>query len=402
MMQIRNILAVLLLTMPMALWGQSNGATVEVVDNNIKYKLDEDKKEAMVVAYESDDDKSLYTGNIVIRAQIKYNSKDYTVNGVDINAFEDSEELETVRFEPGINAQIYSECFNGCEKLYLIDFQDVRLKADTDPGPFDKHFLHCYDLRYIITNTNNYADQSPFVEATKIENIYMGGTHPDSVEVKIYAPEVNWTPEESPTRLRKYNSVMIPKGFHWASFVSYTDVDFDTDDQGNDKSEHIGAYVATQYDATKVTLTRVHKVPKDTPALIYTDEPDGSNDKYIIFNSISDGDDISTNFLNGSTSVRKKVTDKNIYALVNNINYDNSLVNVPQNIYIPPFTAYLKLPAGGTGSQSISIVIDDPTGMDNITTDESVNQLMYLLNGKVAPEGYKGVVIMNGKKVIIK
>ena len=54
--------------------------------------------------------------------------------------------------------------------------------------------------------------------------------------------------------------------------------------------------------------------------------------------------------------------------------------------------------AGG-GNVSVTLSISQPTGISQIKTDETKSQA-YTLTGTLAQAGYKGVVIINGKRVI--
>ena len=46
--------------------------------------------------------------------------------------------------------------------------------------------------------------------------------------------------------------------------------------------------------------------------------------------------------------------------------------------------------------------VSAPTGINNAVVEEKVNGVVYNLNGQRVNNSYKGVVIVNGKKVVKK
>lgn len=65
--------------------------------------------------------------------------------------------------------------------------------------------------------------------------------------------------------------------------------------------------------------------------------------------------------------------------------------------------AYLKAAKDATGGAKAYLFSDDPTGIDTLeTTEKAAKQPMYNLAGQQVGDNYKGIVIVNGKKVIKK
>ena len=74
-----------------------------------------------------------------------------------------------------------------------------------------------------------------------------------------------------------------------------------------------------------------------------------------------------------------------------------------QNVYIPPFRAYVEAPATAAPQLNATIGDGNTTGIQNIrTVDQDGTEHWYDLSGKRIATPEKGVYILNGKKVVVK
>ncbi|MDO5447685.1 MAG: leucine-rich repeat protein [Prevotellaceae bacterium] len=64
--------------------------------------------------------------------------------------------------------------------------------------------------------------------------------------------------------------------------------------------------------------------------------------------------------------------------------------------------AYLPKSAVPSSAKELTFVFDDTTGINNVSLGTNANAAMYNLNGVRVSEGYKGIVIKNGKRFINK
>lgn len=69
-------------------------------------------------------------------------------------------------------------------------------------------------------------------------------------------------------------------------------------------------------------------------------------------------------------------------------------------VSIKAFRGYIK---ANTSAHSLDVVFDgETTGIENVKQAKAVSNVMYNLQGQRVSEGHKGLVIINGKKVIVK
>ncbi|MBQ9232026.1 MAG: hypothetical protein IJ190_12760 [Prevotella sp.] len=86
----------------------------------------------------------------------------------------------------------------------------------------------------------------------------------------------------------------------------------------------------------------------------------------------------------------------------NNENGNFSQVTEANAVSIAPFRAYI-IATGGAAARDLDIVIDGlSTGISEAKKAQSTDSAIYNLNGQRVSADYKGVVIKNGKKVVMK
>lgn len=150
--------------------------------------------------------------------------------------------------------------------------------------------------------------------------------------------------------------------------------------------------------AGKLNFTKVDAPKADTP---YLYAKKGSNGAITGSNvSISTGGvgtaEVGEWQMKGT--FQKEVMTDNVYFLSGSTLYRNT-----GNLTINPFRAYFVYTSAGV--KSVEIYVDDtPTGIVLLENGELMekNANRYSLSGQVVDESYKGVVIVNGKKMMNK
>ena len=159
------------------------------------------------------------------------------------------------------------------------------------------------------------------------------------------------------------------------------------------------AFIATSATASTVTMTSVDKVPAGTPIVVKATETGSA----INVNVTTTTDDVSANLLkagDGTTSIGG--TSKYDYLLS-----DGKFYRAEEGT-IAVGKAYLHLDAApAAGSRELSIVFEgETTGISNVDVNTNdnfdANAPMYNLAGQRVTKSYKGVVIVNGKKMLNK
>ena len=157
----------------------------------------------------------------------------------------------------------------------------------------------------------------------------------------------------------------------------------------------LNAYIVKADGVTgdKVTLTQVNKVPAGT-GLILRGTP---NNTYDLNTYEGNGNDVTGNLMKGSATGKTTPETNAAYILSNGEFHPWSGTGD-----IAAGKAYLNVSIGA-GAKALSISFADETGISNAVVAEAANAgtgKMYNLSGQLVSEGYKGIVIVNGKKVI--
>lgn len=157
--------------------------------------------------------------------------------------------------------------------------------------------------------------------------------------------------------------------------------------------ENTKIYTVTAKDETKATLTEVTgRIPAQTPVLLKTSDAN----RTMTLTAATTGDAINTNgnllqATNGSAV-------SNVYRL----GCGAEGVGFYQYSATNPANGIVYLPNAG-GAKALTFSFGDVTGISNAAAAEAANAgtgKMYNLSGQIVGEGYKGIVIVNGKKVI--
>lgn len=188
-------------------------------------------------------------------------------------------------------------------------------------------------------------------------------------------------------------------------------------------------YKLSSYDNGKVRFTKVDATVANKPYLFIPDKNKADVMKIQVTGSVdisstteyetytsNAGTDYSTRF-NGvyrkKTFTEQDLNNYDIYGWTSNTDGNGYFRKAGAGASVAPCRAYIRLAKGGAGIGSaparLSVEFDDgeTTGIDTIGTavsgaDGGADAPMYNLQGQRVSGSYKGVVIKNGRKMIVK
>jgi hypothetical protein len=156
------------------------------------------------------------------------------------------------------------------------------------------------------------------------------------------------------------------------------------------------AYTAT-LDGETVTLTAVNNVPANTGVVLKGTE--GSYKIPVIASSTTARGALAGNA--SEATAYNAVAGKTLYVLTKDGDSDAQFNPVNEGS-IAAGKAYLPVTAGGTSKLRV-VIEGDATGIAALEAADAVESgVMYNLAGQQVNAAYKGIVIKNGKKFIIK
>ncbi len=91
----------------------------------------------------SSTDGTKYAGTVIIPSAVEYNNKTYTVTGINVGAFKNCNELNSVTIPESVTS-IYSDAFNGCSALTSVNMTNGVKKI------WDRAFADCRSLTSIV------------------------------------------------------------------------------------------------------------------------------------------------------------------------------------------------------------------------------------------------------------
>ena len=175
----------------------------------------------------------------------------------------------------------------------------------------------------------------------------------------------------------------------WATYVTARSVDFS---KTSDVKAYTVAYSATD-DA--ITLTPVTAVPGNTAVVL-----EGNQGDYT-FTTTTDAAAVSDNNLKFYTKATKVAKAKTVYILANN---NGTVGFCPATVgsTVPAYKGYLSI-SGGTSAKNFFALDGTATGINSIAADKANGRdVRFNLAGQRVDKNYKGVVIVNGKKQLVK
>ena len=175
----------------------------------------------------------------------------------------------------------------------------------------------------------------------------------------------------------------------WATYVTARSVDFS-------KTSDIKAYTVA-YSATDdaITLTPVTAVPGNTAVVLKGNQGDYT------FTTTTEATAVSKNDLKFYTKATSVDKAKTVYILANN---NGTVGFCPATVgsTVPAYKGYLSI-SGGTTAKNFFALDGTATGINSIAADKANGRdVRFNLAGQRVDKNYKGVVIVNGKKQLVK
>lgn len=175
----------------------------------------------------------------------------------------------------------------------------------------------------------------------------------------------------------------------WATYVTARSVDFS-------KTSDVKAYtVAYSTTDDAITLTPVTAVPGNTAVVLKGNQGDYT------FTTTTNAAAVSKNDLNFYTKATEVAKAKTVYILANN---NGTVGFCPATVgsTVPAYKGYLSI-SGGTTAKNFFALDGTATGINSIAADKANGRdVRFNLAGQRVDKNYKGVVIVNGKKQLVK
>lgn len=190
--------------------------------------------------------------------------------------------------------------------------------------------------------------------------------------------------------IKEYQDQAKVSSAGWATFVSRRAVDFSN-------TSNISAYTV-KYDATgnKVTLTPVRAIPGNTAVVIK-----GKEGIYNLQRS-NESTAVANNDLKFSDTDTKVASPFNIYVLAQQGD-GCGFYPVKAGETLAPFKGYLYIKTASSAAKPFYAIGNTTTGINNAVVEaKNVDGVRYNFAGQRVNNSYKGLVIVNGHKVIIK
>ena len=225
-------------------------------------------------------------------------------------------------------------------------------------------------------------------------------------KVKMYntTPEFNYNNEI--VSLVRDVEATIPAGKEWITFCSTANLDFSEAIEGLK-----GAYTITAHadKATTLTATKMTGKVKAGTGLLLRAAEKKDVDQVITIPVAATGDEQPDNMLIGVTEDTDIQPTAGVYTHLGLSNgefhpYSEAGTLAAGKAYLRILTA--QMPTGGNNAKLIIVFDGEATGIANLNVNDNdnfdANAPMYNLAGQRVNKSYKGVVIVNGKKVVRK
>lgn len=144
-----------------------------------------------------------------------------------------------------------------------------------------------------------------------------------------------------------------------------------------------------------ITLTPVTAVPGNTAVVLKGNQGDYT------FTTTTDAAAVSKNNLKFYTKATEVAKAKTVYILANN---NGTVGFCPATVgsTVPAYKGYLSI-SGGTTAKNFFALDGTATGINSIAADKANGRdVRFNLAGQRVDKNYKGVVIVNGKKQLVK
>lgn len=188
--------------------------------------------------------------------------------------------------------------------------------------------------------------------------------------------------------LRELN-ITFSETNEWASYYAEENLEI---------PEGLKAYIVTEVGASDVTVEEIGYIPQYVAVLLTYEEQAYADGEFLAAAYDGTTQEFDNNLLLGTSAPTnvEAIGGGSVYVL-----YNNEFVKSVSGI-IPAYRGYLVLETAN--SRSLGIVIDEnATGIATVgTAAAKANGLYYNLQGQRMAQPKKGLVIVDGKKVVIK
>ena len=286
---------------------------------------------------------------------------------------------KTVIYDTGITQGEWKDVTwiinNNGEELTYTDPKDESSTVNND----------CFDLW--IGTTKVATNQAATTSSIALQNLYIGDPAGKKNEFRL--DEIVVT-DLSPAAMRT-TTATIKAGKQYATFNTTMDIDFD-------ETDGLQAFVVDNATKSSIHLREVTVVPANTALIIK-----GAPDTYTLYETKKATESVSDNQLTISNST---VAADNKYYALGTVNGVQGFHRVQNGLTIP--TSYVII-TDQTAKSFLNFEEEEniATGIDGFATDNGFividdNTPLYNLSGQRVSKSYKGIVIINGKKVLRK
>ena len=192
----------------------------------------------------------------------------------------------------------------------------------------------------------------------------------------------------------KFNSIDVKVGVNgWTSYISNQNLDF-----SKATPSGLTAYAAI-YGEENITLNNVTEVPANKGLVLRGT----ANTTYTVPILASTEASVTTDLKGNATSDYAVDQTNNNYYVLANVGGEEGFYEYTGTAAIPAGKAFFEVAAGGAKFLPIIISEDETDGIKSVQGSRfTVNGEAYNLSGQRVGKDYKGIVIVNGKKVIRK
>ena len=192
----------------------------------------------------------------------------------------------------------------------------------------------------------------------------------------------------------KFNSIDVKIGVNgWTSYISNQNLDF-----GNATPSGLTAYAAI-YGEENITLNNVTEVPANKGLVL----SGTANTTYTVPVLASTEASVTTDLKGNATADYAVNQNEYNYYVLANVGGEEGFYEYTGTAAIPAGKAFFEVAAGGAKFLPIIISEDETDGIKSVQGSRfTVNGEAYNLSGQRVGKDYKGIVIVNGKKMLNK
>lgn len=164
-------------------------------------------------------------------------------------------------------------------------------------------------------------------------------------------------------------------------------------------------YTASYDKATnKVTLSEVtNKIIPANEGAVLVGESYGVYSMQLYTGTITGSDIWTSNGLIGAARRELPDQEKTNYVLITNTDGKGQFVKLKTGEYVPAGKAYLPVDPSASSAKTIDLSFGETTDIKNIAELGDMTAMpRYNLNGQRVSDGHKGIVIVGGKKMVVK